>query len=175
MTKKLYYEFFYYHSIPEMLLWGVLLVGAWTVLAILIKPKHPKLWRNLNRIVLVAVVFFILYWTLGKRNPSENGASLIPFYSFIAARSSSERYRSVIANILLFIPIGLTLPFLFRLRRPILTTILFSLVLSTSIELIQFLFGLGLCEVDDVIFNTLGAAFGTVSYILTHYKDGMDA
>ena len=36
---------------------------------------------------------------------------------------------------------------------------------SMKIELVQFVFGLGLCETDDVIFNTLGAAFGTLAFV----------
>ena len=43
MTKRIYYEFFYYHSIPEMLLWGVLLIGVWTVAALLF---HRKGWSR---------------------------------------------------------------------------------------------------------------------------------
>ena len=37
---------------------------------------------------------------------------------------------------------------------------------SMMIELVQFVFGLGLCETDDVIFNTLGAAFGTLAFVI---------
>lgn len=35
-----------------------------------------------------------------------------------------------------------------------------ALVLSVFIELSQFIFNLGWCEVDDVISNTLGAMIG---------------
>ena len=89
---------------------------------------------------------------------------LIPFYSFIAARTTPERYRSLVANILLFIPFGLMLPFCLKCH-PVRTTILAAAGFSMMIELIQFAFGLGLCETDDVIFNTLGAAFGTLAFV----------
>lgn len=101
--------------------------------------------------------------TYGNRTAGKREFCLIPFYSFVAARSSLERYRSLVANILLFIPFGLTLPFGLK-RDPIRTTFLAAAGLSVMIELIQFAFGLGLCEVDDVIFNTLGAAFGTLAF-----------
>lgn len=72
MTKRLYYEFFYYHSIPEMLLWGLLLVGAWTLLSILFHRKGwSRAWIWINRYVLIVVVIFILYWTVGKRGSGE--------------------------------------------------------------------------------------------------------
>ena len=169
MTRRLYFEFFYYHSIPEMLMWGVLLVGAWTLLSILFHRKGwSRAWIWINRILLTVVVLFILYWTVGKRNPAENGVSLIPFYSFIAAQTSSERYRSLVANVLLFIQVGLSMPFSLPRRfsrHPVRTTILFAAVLSFLIEVLQLVFGLGLCETDDVIANTAGAAIGTLAFV----------
>lgn len=45
-------------------------------------------------------------------------------------------------------------------------TILFAFGLSVFIELIQYKYGLGRCEVDDVIMNTLGALIGTLAYYL---------
>ena len=174
MTKRIYYEFFYYHSIPEMLLWGVLLVGAWTALALLFHRKGwSRAWKNVNRVVLGIVVLFILYWTIGKRNPAENGVSLIPFHSFIAARTQPEMYREVIANILLFIPVGLSMPYSLPRRfsrHPIRSTILFAAVLSFLIEVLQLVFGLGLCETDDVITNTAGAAFGSISFVFSRSR-----
>ena len=67
--------------------------------------------------------------------------------------------------ILLFIPFGVTLPFCLK-RHPVRATILAAAGFSMMIELVQFVFGLGLCETDDVIFNTLGAAFGTLAFVI---------
>ena len=67
--------------------------------------------------------------------------------------------------ILLFTPFGLTLPFCLK-RHPVCTTILAAAGFSMMIELVQFVFGLGLCETEDVIFNTLGAAFGTLAFVI---------
>ena len=53
------------------------------------------------------------------------------------------------------------------LRRKEPTTILIAAAFSTCIEAVQFIFKLGLCETDDVIMNTLGAAIGTLSYVAT--------
>ena len=165
---RIYLEFFYLHSIPEMLLWGVLLVGAWTAAAIFFrKKKWDKAWKTLNRVVLAVVVLFILYWTIGKRNPAENGVSLIPFISFIEAQKQPERYRSVVASILLFIPVGISFPFTTTRSHPVRRTILFAAVLSVFIELMQWKWGLGLAETDDVIMNTLGAGFGTLAFFFS--------
>ena len=75
--------------------------------------------------------------------------------------------------ILLFTTFGLTLPFCLK-RHPVCTTILAAAGFSMMIELVQFVLGLGLCETDDVILNTLGGAFGTLAFViqqqLTKYR-----
>ena len=159
---SLYIEFFYKHSLAEMFCWGVGLVLLWLVLSVLFR-RRPERWKWVNLFLFCAVVAFILWKTVGNRTVGKREICLIPFYSFVAARSSPERYRSLVANILLFIPFGLTLPFGLK-RDPVRTTVLAAAGFSVMIELIQLAFGLGLCEVDDVIFNTLGAAFGTLAF-----------
>ncbi len=69
--------------------------------------------------------------------------------------------------ILVFTPVGLTLPFCLK-RHPVRITILAAAGFSMMIELVQFVFGLGLYETDDVIFNTLGVAFGTLAFVIQH-------
>ena len=127
--------------------------------------RWPGFWKRVNLFLLCAVIGFILWRTVGNRTAGKREISLIPFYSFVAARTTPERYRSLVANILLFIPCGLTLPFCLK-RHPVRTTILAAAGFSMMIELVQFVFGLGLCETDDVIFNTLGAAFGTLAFVI---------
>ena len=48
--------------------------------------------------------------------------------------------------------------------KPIKYTIIIACLFSIGIELSQYIFSLGLCETDDVIFNTLGAAGGTCAF-----------
>ena len=183
MTRNLYYGFFYRHSIPEILLWGVLLTVFWTALALVstrISLKSAKAWIWANRALLIFSVFIILWRTLLNRTPgAEHKISLIPFHSFMVALTSSERARSVAANILLFIPFGLSMPFVmdsgpkkdkWRTRHPVLVTLLFAALLSLFIEFAQYLFALGLCETDDVGANLTGAALGSLSFVVCKKK-----
>lgn len=162
--RSMYIEFFYKHSLTEMICWGAGLVLVWMVLSIVFR-RWPKFWKWMNLFLFCAVVVFILWRTVGNRAVGKREICLIPFYSFVAARSSPERYRSLVANFLLFIPFGLTLPFCLK-RHPVCRTISFAAVFSLLIELTQYIWGLGLCETDDVIFNTLGAAFGTLAFVI---------
>jgi glycopeptide antibiotics resistance protein len=46
-----------------------------------------------------------------------------------------------------------------------------SFVYSTGVELIQFITNVGVADVDDIIFNTLGAAIGVlILYIYAQFR-----
>jgi len=70
----------------------------------------------------------------------------------------------VIENVLLFIPLGLLLPFWFPTgRRGI--VIIVGLVCSIGIEVTQLVTGYGFCQLDDVIMNTAGTFVGYLLYV----------
>ncbi|SHH96477.1 VanZ family protein [Desulfosporosinus lacus] len=85
--------------------------------------------------------------------------NLIPFYWI------TEGVRPYIENILLFIPLGFMLPFIWKkyevLRKTALSGIKFSLI----IELSQ-LFNRRITDIDDLLMNTLGALIGWVIFRL---------
>ena len=67
----------------------------------------------------------------------------------------------VIANVIMFIPIGLLSGWLWKWRG-----VLLAVGMSVLIELLQLVSKRGLCEIDDVIHNSLGAAIGIVVVLL---------
>ena len=71
--------------------------------------------------------------------------------------------RSIILNILLFIPFGYLLPSLFPQLRWW-QVIIFGFCSSLLIEVLQLITRLGYADVDDLINNTLGAAIGWLLY-----------
>ena len=81
------------------------------------------------------------------------------FWSFKALISGKSYGKQAVVqninNVLLFIPFGLFFP-LSRFKYIFLTGILYSLL----IEICQYIFRLGLCEIDDVISNVFGALIG---------------
>lgn len=68
----------------------------------------------------------------------------------------SKKEVQYLVNILFFIPYGLLFPWKNSWKYVFVT----ALILSVFIELSQFIFNHGWCEVDDVISNTLGAMIG---------------
>lgn len=102
-----------------------------------------------------------LYLAVLSRSPHAARAELTPFWSY---RASVSKYYAldvlmqIIENIAIFVPVGFFLPFTFGKReRGVLP---FALLLSLFAEGFQYAFSLGVCETDDIINNTLGAAIG---------------
>ena len=84
----------------------------------------------------------------------------IPFLPMIAD------IRNTFLNILLFIPLGFLLPFLWKKYQSLRTTILFGFALSLSIELLQIL-TYRATDINDIIANTFGAALGYFIFRIT--------
>lgn len=136
----------------------VLVIG--TVLTIL-----SLLLRGRVRIVfLVAYLLFIVYMTMYYREPSGSRNRLELFYSYRRILTNDSLRQQVLNNILLFIPLGTILSNLLSSRHTsglsFLLTVLICMVISIGIEIVQYVAGIGLCEVDDVVSNTLGGAIG---------------
>lgn len=156
--------YIYVQKIQYVIAEILLLPVIWAVV-LLIFRKWPRFLHRACIALAVCSAVGILYATLANRGGS-NEVSLMPFASFVEAQKQREIYRSMLMNMLLFEPLGLCLPLALPERIPhkIRTTILCAFMLSVFIEASQFFFHLGLCETDDVIMNTLGAALGCCSY-----------
>lgn len=152
----------YIQPLHRIVVFMALMVTLWGIFGKIEKKK--QWWSIINTIVFVSTVLIILYMTIYSRGEATKEAILIPFHSFIRAREQPELYRSMLMNVFLFVPIGLSLPFVLpRKKHPVIITMIAAFLFSISIEAIQYYLALGLCEVDDVIMNTLGAMIGTLA------------
>lgn len=140
-----------------VLVWSVL--GAFAV-------------KKMRAICAVAAVVFaglILYITVFSRGSTAISHELKPFSTFVLGPKNPELYRAAIMNIFLFVPLGMTLPYLFTAAAPrrILLSVLIGGCLSAGIELAQHFLQVGMTQTDDVICNSLGTAFGACAYPLS--------
>ena len=71
-----------------------------------------------------------------------------------------------VLNILMFVPLGCLLPLITKKARPYKRLFWIPLALSILIELCQYLFHIGVCDVDDVILNLAGASLGFLAVYL---------
>ena len=119
----------------------------------------------LNFILFAGTAAAIFYMTVYTRGEGAGEVVLVPFQSFQEAKIQPELYRSMLMNVFLFVPIGLSLPFVLgKGRIPELFTVLAALAFTAGIEYLQYRYALGRCEVDDIIMNTLGAVVGSLAH-----------
>lgn len=67
---------------------------------------------------------------------------------------------NLVGNFLLFMPMGVYLPFFFKKIRTLLDYVLYMIPVLTMVELIQLLTKRGSFDIDDLILNLSGAIIG---------------
>lgn len=97
-----------------------------------------------------------------------------PFWHYSSIRQGvnvETLLPDAVLNVLVFIPVGLSLCLSFKKRRWVVPLIGFGL--SFAIELLQLLFLKGCTDVDDVIHNTLGCLVGCGVYLVVRVVKGL--
>lgn len=123
---------------------------------------------------LVIYLLFILYITLYSRNFSLIQSSRMEFFWSYKAWLDGKSGNQILLNIALFVPLGFFLSNALQclhVKQPRLWSVVVSFVVTVSIEAIQYVDGLGLCEFDDVFNNALGAWIGTYIFTVCHSLD----
>lgn len=92
--------------------------------------------------------------------------NIIPFKTITMYITNFDHYNldtwmmNVVGNVVLFIPLGLLVPILFRSTRNLKAATLLFIRLITYIELLQLITLAGVFDIDDIILNVTGALLG---------------
>ncbi len=70
---------------------------------------------------------------------------------------------NVIGNILIFIPLG-TFLMVYSKEKSVVYITVTTLLTSVAVEIIQYIFALGVTDIDDIILNTIGGLTGVFLY-----------
>ena len=161
------FNLLYNTPIHMIFLYIFICVLLWTTLSFLIKNK--KIWKTINLVLGALYLISVLYITIFSRTTSYREVSWTPFHSLYLATEYPDIYNEIAMNIIMFTPLGLVFPYIFdrTCGVSVLLSVAICCAISVIIELCQFVFMLGRCELDDVIANTLGAFLGCVSYIIS--------
>ena len=134
------------------------------------RTEQHKIWKYINCFLCIASVGLIIKMTLWGRREGVRQLQLMPFYTLTTISYNGEAIRTMVMNIVLFLPFGLTLPYVFdhikNKRRKWLLCIWIGFLVSVGVESIQYVFALGRAETDDVICNTLGCALGVLAEVV---------
>lgn len=141
------------NKIIEILISMFLLIPVFSVLY---KTRFHNIKKTILYFVfatyLAAVYLFVGMPTLQFMR-FELSLTLTPFLPMIAD------FKNTILNIILFIPLGIMLPFLWKKYDTLRETLFFGFLMSLAIELLQIL-TYRATDINDLIANTVGAVLG---------------
>lgn len=154
----------------------VLAIAIWSTLNYLFEVKfnkYFKYWRIFNILLAVFSVYIIFDSTLLRRTNTVRNLVFTPFYSIIVTKNQPEMWRSLLMNIALFLPFGISLSaalkHLISNKAIGITVSLSGALLSATIESLQYFLCLGESWTDDVICNALGAFCGVTAIFISEF------
>lgn len=168
-----------FYSLDKTILYFIIFM----VLRVLYLKLTGRPWRWGPELLRAAFLFYLLlllaltvfrgiyfpwqikiYW---DRSPALiNWTILTETLKLQYAQSKLDFLYNFYGNILWFIPFGLLWPLVHQHRRGLMTTVITGALLSVMIETIQFFLATGVSDIDDVIFNTVGALVGYIIYLV---------
>lgn len=118
--------------------------------------------KTLCWLLLAGYGLILLYATLFRFSGGFREVNLHLFRAWREAWNnfSAKTWGNLLLNIALFVPLGVLLPLVSKPLRKGHLTIPIGFAVSLCIELLQLGLGRGICDVDDLFANTLGAAVG---------------
>ena len=133
-----------------------------------------KKYRQFGLTVLFLGYVALMIWLLfGQRSQGKSGVqnlNIVPFatlnlYWDLLQNSSNDAlvrhaFINLVGNVVMFIPLGYLLPGVYKRVQSFFAMLLYTVVVIVLIETIQYITGLGSCDIDDLILNVPGAMIG---------------
>lgn len=164
MTKLEYKQFEDYainliHTIPDDVYEGVASIFC-IGFVVFIAWKGFKIGFRYSAVLLLIEYIFLLFCSTIIFRPTGETRQydFHPFWSYDRPDLLVEN----IMNVIVFIPVGMILGSLLRVKGSWLVALLIGCSISITIEALQFWFMRGFSEVDDVMHNTLGCIVGYI-------------
>ena len=168
-------------KIPFLLI-ELALAAVWLLVRVCVWIKRRKIDKKqeakllllfINLAVIVRLVFFPLFRQNGEVLPLlfdvnrilPPNVYLIPFGNFDQYNSINAMWLNIFGNILLFVPTGAILPFVFKRLNTFGKVLLTGVCMSVCIELLQLPFYQRSTDINDVLLNTAGCVLGYGVYL----------
>ncbi|WP_374066195.1 VanZ family protein [Paraliobacillus sp. JSM ZJ581] len=131
---------------------------------------------NLFFVYLLSVIYLTMepfYFTNELAKEGAISFDINLFYNLLHMADGYLMYQLLysLGNVLLFVPLGIFVPYLFKHTRHLFIVLLMGFSSSLTIELTQTFFTpTRLATVDDLFFNTLGAVLGFVLFTTVRFS-----
>lgn len=119
-------------------------------------------------IAFIIYMYAVMHITIISREPENKRISIDLLYSYrqLFGEKNYFYFDMIFLNIAMLIPFGILVPIIFRKADNALKVITTGFVFSLSIETMQYITGRGLFELDDLLNNTIGSAFGYIILVI---------
>lgn len=128
------------------------------------QAQKQQIWKELHLILLmICVALFLCVSLLNRVSVSDQQWPPV-FWSYKLAfiEGSYDHFQEIYLNVLAFLLISLFALELFQSRAGKCAVLFACVLLSVSVESMQYFFSLGLAETDDIISNILGVILGAL-------------
>ena len=150
-----------YQDIPQEVYEGLLSIFCIGLVVFIVWKGFKAGLRYSSVLLLIEYIFLLLCSTAIFRATGEaRQYDFHPFWSY----DRPELLIENIMNVIVFIPVGMILGSLLRVKGSWLVALLIGSSISISIEALQFWFMKGFSELDDVMHNTVGCIMGYIIY-----------
>jgi glycopeptide antibiotics resistance protein len=118
-----------------------------------------KLSRGKTIFITLLAIYIgaLLAFTFFHGTLQERACNLIPFVSLFRSKTKSRYLLQMMVNIAMFTPFGVMLEIS---GADVKKSVLTGFILSLGIEVFQFILMRGVCDIDDLIMNTIGTLIG---------------
>lgn len=155
----------------------IISVIIWAIYRVIVCKKNLKV--NIFREIFINLFFIyfliVIYLTFFKNGilhldlQMRTYANLIPIVETIKMFQDNfmgvgNAFYNVIGNVLLFVPLGFGIPLFFKNHNKLSKVMFYGFLASLSIEILQYLTCTNFTDIDDIIFNTLGAVLGFIIF-----------
>lgn len=129
-----------------------------------IREKTEVHWGMV--VVLITYLLAVLYVTTFMREGGTEFRVQMDIFNWIANDGGTEKgelFNHMILNVAMFVPVGVIIPFTADVKKgTFLSAASFGMLVSVIIETGQLIFHYGMCDIDDILANTLGTLIGVV-------------
>ena len=153
----------------------------------ILNSNFLKLFFGLSLLLYLVVLCWVLFFQVGNTdrdtyfvNPDDH---MLPFHSTYDMLKKAFTYRytphggefrdiflvNILGNLVLLLPWGFLAPLVFSKLNNVKRIAISGFLISFSAEVIQYYFSLGIADVDDLIYNTIGVIVGYYLLQVTIY------
>ena len=159
------------NDVIPMIILFIIMAVLLKIVSVGLGKRKGNFWIEF-KIVIYIIYSFVLFHLVTNTDFQSYGNNFIPFKEILRYTNikSALFLRNVIGNIAIFIPFGYIVADVIKIackKTNFIITIIYVLITSLSIEVIQYFIGRAF-DIDDIILNFVGGVIGYIAYKVIH-------